>query len=117
MSIISNVTSDSPTNVDPTATQPPSYRNGITVAASNGVDPLANKNVFLNLLVAQIKNQDPLNPTDGSQFVAQLAQFSQLEQTMAMRQSLDGIKTDLDSATAPPVVPPPVVPPPVIPAP
>jgi flagellar basal-body rod modification protein FlgD len=78
---------------------------------------LANKNVFLNLLVTQIKNQDPLNPTDGSQFVAQLAQFSQLEQTMAMRQSLDGIKTDLDNATTPPPVVPAPVPAPIIPAP
>ena len=117
MSIINNVTNDLPASVDPKAAQPPSYRDGITVAQSNGVDPLANKNVFLNLLVAQIKNQDPLKPTDGSQFVAQLAQFSQLEQTMAMRQSLDGIKTDLDSRAAPPPVVPAPVPTPVIPVP
>src|SRR5712671_6179353 len=45
MSIINNVTNDLPASVDPKATQPPSYRDGITVAQSNGVDPLANKNV------------------------------------------------------------------------
>ena len=39
------------------------------------------KNDFLNLLVAQLKNQDPLKPMDSSSFVAELAQFSQLEQS------------------------------------
>jgi flagellar basal-body rod modification protein FlgD len=45
--------------------------------------------MFLQLLVAQMKNQDPLNPTDGTQFVAQLAQFSQLEQVIAIRSDTD----------------------------
>ena len=45
--------------------------------------------MFLPLLVAQIKNQDPLNPTDGTQFVSQLAQFSELEQVVAIRGDLD----------------------------
>jgi len=39
------------------------------------------KDDFLNLLVAQLKNQDPLKPMDSSSFVAELAQFSQLEQS------------------------------------
>lgn len=39
------------------------------------------KTDFLNLLVAQLKNQDPLKPMDSSSFVAELAQFSQLEQS------------------------------------
>ena len=38
------------------------------------------KDAFLQLLVCQIQNQDPLNPQDDTQFVAQLATFSQLEQ-------------------------------------
>lgn len=38
------------------------------------------KNEFLNMLVTQLKNQDPLNPMDGDQFAVNLAQFSQLEQ-------------------------------------
>lgn len=38
------------------------------------------KEAFLQLLVCQIQNQDPLNPQDDTEFVSQLAQFSQLEQ-------------------------------------
>src|SRR5690349_17776655 len=55
-----------------------------------------NKNMFLQLLVAQIKNQDPLNPTDGVQFLTQLAQFQQLEQSMNMGQDMSAVRTDLD---------------------
>ena len=39
-----------------------------------------NKDDFLKLFVAQLKNQDPLNPQDGTQFIAQLAQLTQVEQ-------------------------------------
>ena len=54
------------------------------------------KNMFLQLLVAQIKNQDPMSPTDGVQFLSQLAQFQQLEQSMNSGQDLTAIRTDLD---------------------
>jgi flagellar basal-body rod modification protein FlgD len=53
------------------------------------------KDMFLQLLVAQIKNQDPLNPSDGVQFLTQLAQFQQLEQSMNMGQDVSAIRTDL----------------------
>ena len=51
---------------------------GTTATASKTVD----KNMFLQLLVAQLQNQDPMNPSDGTAFVGQLAQFQQLEQSM-----------------------------------
>jgi len=54
------------------------------------------KNMFLQLLVAQIKNQDPMSPTDGVQFLTQLAQFQQLEQSMNSGQDLTAIRADLD---------------------
>ncbi len=44
---------------------------------------------FLTMLVAQLENQDPLNPQDASEFSAQLAQFSSLEQLIDMKSSLD----------------------------
>lgn len=57
------------------------------------------KETFLTLLVAQIKNQNPLNPADGVQFLSQLAQFSQLEETMSIRTELEGLHQQLTPAT------------------
>ncbi|HNR13748.1 MAG TPA: flagellar hook capping FlgD N-terminal domain-containing protein [Thermodesulfobacteriota bacterium] len=44
---------------------------------------------FLNLLVAQLQAQDPLNPMDSTDFTAQLAQFSSLEQLQNMNESME----------------------------
>ena len=63
--------------------------------ASTGTTQVS-KNMFLQLLVAQIKNQDPLSPTDGVQFLTQLAQFQQLEQSINSGEDLTAIRTDLD---------------------
>lgn len=50
------------------------------------------QNQFLQLLVAQLKGQNPLDPMDGSDFVAQLAQFSSLEQLTQISASLDNVE-------------------------
>jgi flagellar basal-body rod modification protein FlgD len=74
-----------------------------TQKAPPPADGLANEQTFLKLFVAQLKNQNPLQPQDGAQFVAQLAQFSSLEQEVQMRQDLDALK---NAALAPkPTVP------------
>ncbi|PJC86413.1 flagellar basal body rod modification protein [Vibrio sp. HA2012] len=52
--------------------------------AGNANDADSLKNEFLTLMVAQIQNQDPLNPMDGAEYVSQLAQFSQVESTENM---------------------------------
>ena len=65
-------------------------------------DQLASKEAFLQLLVSQIKNQNPLNPTDGVQFLTQLAQFSELEQLMGMRSDLTQIREGLNPVSTPP---------------
>ncbi|MEF1335288.1 flagellar hook capping FlgD N-terminal domain-containing protein, partial [Vibrio rotiferianus] len=42
-------------------------------------NPTSLENEFITLMVAQIQNQDPLNPLDGTEYVGQLAQFSQVQ--------------------------------------
>jgi flagellar basal-body rod modification protein FlgD len=49
------------------------------------------KDDFLNLLVTQLKYQDPLNPVDSAEFTAQLAQFSSLEQLYNVNDNLGGL--------------------------
>lgn len=61
------------------------------------------KTEFLELLVAQLKNQDPLDPVNNDQFVTQLASFSSLEQLMSINEGVgklvDGSKESDDSQT------------------
>lgn len=66
--------------LNPTTAQPPKKE-----------DPLG-RNAFLTMLVAQLKHQDPLNPMQGSDFSAQLAQFSSLEQLFNVNDNLETIK-------------------------
>ena len=69
-----------------------------TAPAAQSTD--VNKNMFLQLFVAQLKNQDPLNPSDGTQFITQLAQFQQLEQSINSGQDITAIRQDVDKMTA-----------------
>ena len=58
-----------------------------TTTASNSVD----YNTFLQLLVAEMKNQDPTNPMDTSQYMSQFAQLSTVEQAMQTNSKLDAL--------------------------
>ena len=69
--------------------------------ASNAPGAAPDEQMFLKLLVSQIQNQDPLNPTDSTQFVGQLAQFSELEQLIAMRGDMDKVAAATPTATNP----------------
>ncbi len=62
-----------------------------STSSTPAADPLANESTFLTLLVSQLKNQNPASPMDGTTFVTQLAQFSDLEQNLAMRNDLDAL--------------------------
>ena len=71
-------------------------------SASSSINSLTSESTFLQLLIAQIKNQDPLNPTDSIQFVGQLVQYSELEQLMGINQgvqSLTGSPTPTNPTT------------------
>ena len=80
----------SPIGPNPNPAQPP------TATTSAGNIPGADKATFLKLLVTQIRNQDPLNPQDSTQFVTQLAQFSELEQMTEVSATLQAIRQDLE---------------------
>jgi flagellar basal-body rod modification protein FlgD len=72
-----------------------------TTAAS--IDPLASENVFLQLFIAQLENQDPTTPADPTTFVTQLAQFTTLEQSTQQTSDLNGILAQLQASATPPV--------------
>ena len=59
-------------------------------AAKSSVGDL-DYNAFLKLLIAQLKNQDPSQPMDSTAFVAQLATFSQVEQSVSSNSKLDSL--------------------------
>lgn len=54
---------------------------------------------FLTLLTAQLRNQDPLSPLDATEFVAQLASFSSVEQLVGVNERLDGFDDQILSGT------------------
>lgn len=56
------------------------------------------KDAFLTMMIAQLKNQDPMKPMDGTQFTTQLAQFSALEQALNTNTNLASIKKSLETS-------------------
>jgi flagellar basal-body rod modification protein FlgD len=67
---------------------------------SNSLTAPPTEQMFLQLLVAQLKNQDPLNPADSTQFVSQLAQFSELEQVMGIRSDIENYHSQAAAAAS-----------------
>ncbi len=63
-------------------------RPDVAAAAENAREQLG-KEDFLRLLTVQLRYQDPMNPMENTDFIAQMAQFSSLEQLQNMNQSLD----------------------------
>jgi flagellar basal-body rod modification protein FlgD len=64
-----------------------------TSSSSGMATPTLDYNAFLQLLLAQMQNQDPLNPTDSTEYVSQLASFSNVEQGMKTNAKLDQLLT------------------------
>jgi flagellar basal-body rod modification protein FlgD len=93
---VSTITS---TALDPTATTPSA---GAATSSTKPPTSTANdslgKNAFLQLLVTQLKNQDPLQPQDNSAFLAQLAQFSSLEQLQQINQNTTQLLGDVSGS-------------------
>jgi flagellar basal-body rod modification protein FlgD len=69
------------------STSKSSSTSSTTSTSSTGVD----YNTFLQLLIAEMKNQDPTNPMDTSQYMSQFAQLSSVEQAMQTNTKLDSL--------------------------
>jgi flagellar basal-body rod modification protein FlgD len=74
-------------NVDLTTTIPAGANQTTQATSKTAVDYQS----FLKLLIAEMKNQDPTKPMDSTQYVAQLATFSQVEQSVQTNTKLDQI--------------------------
>ena len=76
------------------ASAPSGQFSGLTGSQlASGVD-------FFKLLTAQMSAQDPMQPVDGTQFLSQLAQFTQLQQSLTMNQTLTSMSSLQQSAAA-----------------
>lgn len=69
-------------------------------SASNATDPQASQDRFLKLLVAQLNNQDPLNPMDNAQMTTQMAQINTVSGIQELNATLKGMAAQFSSATA-----------------
>jgi flagellar basal-body rod modification protein FlgD len=76
-------------SVSPVSNQPK------TTATTNSQKASLDYDMFLQLLIAEMKNQDPLQPMNSSEYVAQLGTFSNVEQSIVTNNKLD----ELMSAT------------------
>lgn len=63
-----------------------------TASAADAASKSMGKDAFLTLLITQLQHQDPLNPADSTEFTAQLAQFSSLEQLSNVNANLTALK-------------------------
>ena len=59
-------------------------------------------NDFLTLLVSELKNQDPTQPTDPNQYITQLAQVNSLQQLISINQGIGTLNTAVSGTTTPP---------------
>ncbi len=66
---------------------------------SKGSEELG-KNEFMELMIAQLKNQNPLEPQENGEFISQLAQFSSLEEMQGLSQSVDDVAGQFGSTQA-----------------
>ncbi|WP_028611034.1 flagellar hook capping FlgD N-terminal domain-containing protein [Paenibacillus harenae] len=78
----------------------PNYsKSNVQAAASKKTDTLG-KDQFLSILVTQLRNQDPMQPLQDKDFIAQMAQFTSVEQLMNMASELTLMRQSIGSASS-----------------
>ena len=84
------------------ATPKDASTNGPTGNSSNAAD---NSDItsddFLTLLVSELKNQDPTQPTDPNQYITQLAQVNSLQQLISINQGIGTLDTAISTPSSP----------------
>lgn len=75
------------------ATQTSTQTQNQTSSSSSSSGSTLDYDAFLTLLTAQLKYQDPTKPTDSTQYISQLASFSNVEQSIKMNSKLDALIT------------------------
>jgi flagellar basal-body rod modification protein FlgD len=84
------------TTTSPTTTAAKAATSTTGTDAVRQVTKELDRDAFLQLLVYQLQNQDPLNPTDNGEMIAQLAQFSALEQMNNLNESFTTVSESMD---------------------
>ena len=94
MATVSSTDSSLPSNILTSA----QYKKQQEEAAANATSETMGQQAFLTLFTTQLKNQNPLDPMENEAFVAQLAQFSQLEATTKMSGNIDTLVKSLSTS-------------------
>lgn len=78
----------------------PNYSTSNVQKAASKDSSVMGKEQFLQLLVAQLKNQDPMAPMDNTEYIGQLTQFSSMEQLMNIYEEISSLRKDIGSASS-----------------
>lgn len=87
------------TNPVSTSNMWPNYAKG-NVSSKNGNGQELGKDQFLSILITQLRHQDPLQPMQDREFIAQMAQFTSLEQLMNINTQLTAMSQSLGAASS-----------------
>ncbi len=78
----------------------PYYSSTNKASETAGEASTLGKDQFLTILMAQLRNQDPMSPMQDQEFIAQMAQFTSVEQLMKMTKSLDALTNSIGLASS-----------------
>ncbi|WP_424765789.1 flagellar hook capping FlgD N-terminal domain-containing protein [Paenibacillus sp. sgz302251] len=79
----------------------PNYsQSNVQAAAAKKNTDMLGKDQFLSILVTQLRNQDPMQPLQDKEFIAQMAQFTSVEQLMNMATELSLMRQNIGSASS-----------------
>lgn len=98
---MSDISAAMPATQQPTAVLPAGdTATAPSPGANNNALNGANPDTFLQLLVAELRNQNPSNPTDPTQFLTQTAQFEQVQELNALQTSIAGLVSAQQTSSA-----------------